>query len=154
MRTLATVAGLTACIVLSACGPSNPETTAPPPKKSLARSVTFYQGQEQALKVDSASLSIAGPGYLTLTAKAQLPSPGYTNTGFLPRIYAAPPPDGIYEVDVVGDRPAAPAAQVVTPVEIKGGWSHYPEARLKGVKFMAKTNEVVAMLPATPPPAP
>ncbi|MEO8115090.1 MAG: hypothetical protein ABI655_11950 [Phenylobacterium sp.] len=150
MRILVSVAGLGACVLLSACGPSTPETTAPAPKKSLSRSVTFYQGQEQATKVSAPTVTINSPGYLTLTAQAEFPAAGYANLGFLPRIYAAPPPDGVYEVDVVGDKPAA-GGQVVTTVPVRGGWSHYPEARLKGVRFMAKDNDATAMLP---PPAP
>jgi hypothetical protein len=149
MRKLTIAAGLVALLGLSACGPSTPEAApAPVAKKSLARPATFYQGQEQVVKVDSATVAVTHPGNLTLIAQAQMASPGYTNTGFLPRIYAAPPPDGIYEVDVVGDKPAAPTTQASTAQEIKGGWANYPEARVKGVKFIAKTNDVTAMLPA------
>ena len=69
--------------------------------------------------------------------------------GFLPRIYAATPPDGVYEVDVVAQKPAAAGAAGPTPVEAKGAWDKYTDGRVKGVKFLSKTNEVVAMLPAT-----
>ena len=107
----------------------------------------MYAGQEQISKVATAAISVGGAGVLSMTASGEAAAPGYKNASFLPRINAAPPKDGIYEVDVVADRPdgAAPAA---TPIEVKGAWSPYPADHLKGVKFIAKTNSVVAMLPA------
>ena len=42
--------------------------------------------------------------------------------------------------------PPGPAAP--TPIQVKKGWSPYPAEHLKGVKFISKTNAVVAMLPA------
>jgi hypothetical protein len=68
--------------------------------------------------------------------------------GFLPRIYPATPPGGVYEVDVVGQRPAAAGPGTATPVEVKGDWSKYTDGRVKGVTFKSKTNEVTVMLPA------
>jgi len=56
------------------------------------------------------------------------------------------PPDGVYEVDVVAQKPAT-ADATPTPVEVQGGWSQYTDGRVKGLKFISKTNEVVAMLP-------
>jgi hypothetical protein len=81
-----------------------------------------------------------------MTAQASAPGAGYTNLGFLRRIYAGPPKDGVYELHIVGDKPAA-GAQVVTPVEVKGAWADYPKDHLKGVRLMTKTGSVVAMLP-------
>jgi hypothetical protein len=83
-----------------------------------------------------------------MTAEASEPAAGYTHPGFLKRIYAAAPKDGIYEMDVVADRPAAAGAAAATPVEVKGAWEQYPADRVKGVRFISKTNSVVAMLPA------
>jgi hypothetical protein len=148
MRALILVAALAASLGLSACGSSSDEQAqAPPPKKSLARQAVFYQGQEQVTSVTSGTIE-AGPDALLLKADATTPTAGYTDPGFLPRIYAASPPDGIYEVDVVATKPAAAAAQVETPIHIEGAWRGYHKARLKGVKFISKTNEIVAMLPA------
>jgi len=115
-------------------------------EKSLGRQQQFYAGQEQLQSVTSASISVDKSGALAMTANASAPGAGYTNLGFLRRIYAGPPKDGIYELDVVGDKPAA-GAQVVTPVEVKGAWDSYPKQYLKGVRLMTKTNSVVAMLP-------
>jgi hypothetical protein len=107
----------------------------------------MYQGQEPIVKVDAATVELGKSGdSLILKATGSAAGPGYTDAQFLPRIYPAPPPDGIYEVDVVATKPAG-AAAAPTPIEVKGEWSSYPKERLKGVRFMAKTNAVEAALP-------
>ena len=150
MRSILIAAGLVACLGLSACEQSKSEATeaAPAPRKSLSRPAPLYAGQEQIMQVDSATITPGKtPGSLLLNATGKTAAAGYYNLVFLPRINAAPPPDGIYDVDVIGYAPQQPAAQAVTPVETKGEWANYPKERLKGVRFIAKNNEVVAMLP-------
>jgi hypothetical protein len=151
MRRVFVAAGLTALIGLAACDSKTEEAAAPPPAppKSMARPQQMYAGQEQVSKIDSATIKVSEPGRLAMDATGSVGMAGYKNAAFLPRINAAPPKDGVYEVDVVADRPAAPGAAVVTPIEIKKAWAPYPADHLKGVKFFAKTNSVVAMLPAS-----
>lgn len=153
MRSVILAAGLFAAIGLSACDSSKTDDAAapPPPPKSMARQAQFYAGQEQVSKVDTATISVGAAGALTMNASGSVGMAGYKNAGFVPRINAAPPKDGVYEVDVVADRPTPAGAAVVTPIEVKGSWSPYPSEHLKGVKFIAKTNSVVAMLPAAKP---
>lgn len=118
----------------------------------MARPAALYAGQEQVMRVDAGSVEVSQtPGELLLKADARVPSAGYTGATFLPRINAVRPADGIYEVDVVANKPAGPAAAVVTPMHVEGAWPNYPAETLKGVRFMAKTNDVLAMAPATPP---
>src|SRR5258705_9080777 len=140
MRGVLVAVGLVALLGLSACGESKSESTeaAPVPVKSLGRQQQFYAGQEQLQSVTSAAISVDKTGALTMKAAASAPGAGYTNLGFLRRIYAGPPKDGIYELDVVGDKPAA-GAQVVTPVEVKGAWETYPKPYLNGVRLMTKS---------------
>ena len=152
MRSVLVAAGFAALLGLSACDQSKTEATeateaAPAPVKSLGRQQQFYAGQEQLQSVTQAAISVDKTGALSMTAAASAPAAGYTNLGFLRRIYAGPPKDGIYELDVVGDRPAGAAAQAATPVEVKGAWEGYPKQHLKGVRLMTKPNSVVAMLP-------
>lgn len=151
MRSVILAAGLFAVLGLSACDSSKSDEAAatPPPTKSMARQAQFYAGQEQISKVDTATVAVGAPGTLTMNAAGSTGMAGYKNAGFVPRINAAPPKDGVYEVDVVADKPPTGAA-VATPIEVKGAWSPYPSEHLKGVKFIAKTNSVVAMLPAKP----
>jgi hypothetical protein len=149
MRRVFVAAGLTALIGLAACDSKTEEAVAPPPPKSMARPQQMYAGQEQISKIDSATIKVSEPGRLNMDVAGNVGMAGYRNAAFLPRINAAPPTDGVYEVDVVADRPAAPGAAAVTPIEIKKAWPQYPADHLKGVKFFAKTNSVVAMLPAS-----
>jgi len=152
MRNLILAAGLFAALGLSACDSSKTDTAAAPAApaapKYVGRSQTMYQGQEMIAKVDTASIKVGKAGTLEMQAAGSVPSAGYTKSGFLPRINAGPPKDGIYEVDVVADKPSGASAQVVTPIDVKGAWSPYPADHLKGVKFISKTNSVTAMLPA------
>lgn len=149
MREILVAAGLVALLGLSACGEAKSEATeaaAPAPVKSLGRQQQFYAGQEQLQGVTTASIAVGKSGALELQASASAPGAGYTNLGFLRRIYAGPPKDGVYELDIVGDKPAA-GAQAVTPAEVMGAWEGYPKERLKGVRLITKTGSVVAMLP-------
>ena len=150
MRKIWLAAGALACLSLSACNEQSAEPVAtaetPAPKKSLARQVQFYQGQENVQAITSGAVKPASSGGYDLEAKVTTDGGGWTRVGFLPRVYAATPPDGIYEVDVVADRPATPAAGGPTPVEVKSGWDRYKDGRVKGVKFISKTNEVVVMV--------
>jgi hypothetical protein len=149
MRALILGAALAVGFGLAACDSGKEEAAAPAVKKSLARQAQFYQGQDQVTALVSGTAEPgATPDTLLLKVDAKLPSAGYTDLGFKQRVYAAAPPDGVYEVDVVATQPAAAAAQVETPVHIEGSWPGYNKERLKGVKFISKTNEVVAMLPA------
>jgi hypothetical protein len=148
MRRMLGAAALVALLGLSACEAQEQAAAPPPAPKSTARQQLMYAGQEQLQSVASASISVEKPGVLTMTANGATPTAGYSNLGFLRRIYPAPPKDGIYEMDVVGDKPSGAAAQAVTPVEVKGGWEPYPAEHLKGVKFITRSGSVVAMLPA------
>lgn len=151
MRTIWLAAGAIACLSLSACNdkpaaPAAGEASAEAPKKSLARKAPFYAGQDNVLSIQSAAATKDSGGGLNLEAKASTDGSGWTQVGFLPRVYAATPPDGIYEVDVVAQAPAAAGKPGPTPVEVKSGWDRYKDGRVKGVKFISKTNEVVAMV--------
>ena len=152
MRMILFAAGAVACLALSACDkkPAADTAAAPAeaPKKSLARMAPLYAGQEQVQSVQSGTITADAAGGVKLEAKATTDGGGWTDVGFLPRIYAATPPDGVSEVDVVAQKPAAPGAAGPTPVEVKGAWDKYTDGRVKGVKFMSMTNEVVVMLPA------
>ena len=148
MRTVLLLMGLALGLASCEQSKSNATETAPAHKKFLSRSAQMYAGQEQILEVDSATLEPgATPDTLILKATGKTSTPGYYNLAFLPRINPGPPADGIYDVDVIGYKPQAPAAQAATPVETSGEWAAYPKARLKGVRFVAQNNDVVAMLP-------
>jgi hypothetical protein len=151
MRSVILAAGIfAAALGLSACDSSKSDDTAaaPPPPKDMARSQQMYQGQDMISKVDTATIKVGKAGTLDVDVNGDVDTVGYKNAALLPRINAYPPKDGIYDVDVVADKPATAGAAATTPIEVKKGWSGYPADHLKGVKFMSKTNSVVAMLPA------
>jgi hypothetical protein len=150
MRSLVLAAAVTGSLALAACEPAADVPAAEPvaaKPKSLARSAPMYAGQEAIHSVETGAVEI-DDGVLILKVKGATASPGYTDAAFLPRVYAAAPKDGVYEVDVIATTPPAGAAQAITPIEVERAWANYPKDRLKGVKFMSKTNDVVAMLPA------
>jgi hypothetical protein len=153
MRLHLAIAALAATFGLAACSQSQSQATETAPvKKDLGRSQVMYQGQAPILKVEAATVE---PGKtadsLVLKATGAAAGPGYTDATFLPRIYPGPPADGIYEVDVVATKPAAPTAPQPTAIDVKGDWSHYPAAHLKAVRFMAKDNQVIATVPVAKP---
>src|SRR4051812_4302225 len=127
MRKILLAAGAVACLSLAACdkkpdaAPAAADAAAAP-KKSLARQAPLYAGQEQVLSVESGTVTKDAGGGLNLAAKATTDGGGWTQVGFLPRVYAATPPDGIYEVDVVAQKPSAPGAAGPQHVEVKSGW--------------------------------
>ena len=140
--------GCAAAIGLAACQQSTSAAQdTPPPKKDLGRSQVFYQGQEMLQKVDTA---VVTPGKsadtLVIQATGDVGGPGYTDATFVPRIYPAPPADGIYEVDAVATKPAGSMVAQPTAIEAKGSWSPYPKTHLKAVRIMAKGNQITVPL--------
>lgn len=152
MRSVIVAASFAALLGMTACDKAKTaavDTVATPvAQKSMARMVQMYAGQEQISKVDTATILVSAPGTLEMKASGSVDGTGFKNAGFLPRINAASPKNGIYEVDVVADRPTAPGAAAATPIAVNGPWS-YPADHLKGVKFISKTNSVVTMLPTS-----
>ena len=149
MRHLIFAVGFAVLVGLAGCSKPAPEpvATAPAEPKAQGRMQQFYAGQDQIQSVETGSIALGKNG-LSMTVKGMAAGPGYINAGFMRRIYAAPPKDGVYEMDVVADKPAAPGAAAPTPIEVKGAWEDkFPKDQLKGVRFMTKTNSVVAMLP-------
>jgi hypothetical protein len=110
----------------------------------------MYAGEEMITKVDTASVKVGKAGTLEMQAAGSVGMPGYQKASFLQRVNPGAPKDGIYEVDVVAEKPAG-GTPAPTPIEVKGDWAPYPADHLKGVKFISKTNSVVAMLPAGKP---
>jgi hypothetical protein len=151
LRKVFVAVGALACLSLAACGEkpaADAAATAPAPKKYFGREAPLYAGQEKVESITAGSIEAGPGGGVILKASGITDGAGWTQAGFLPRIYAGKAPDGIYEVDVVAQKPTTPGAAGPTPVEVKGDWSKYTDGRVKGVKYISKTNEIVAMLPA------
>lgn len=153
LRKTVLVAGVLACLSLTACGEKPVEQAAPAPEKFFGREAPLYAGQEKLESIQSGTIEAGPGGAVVLRATGMTAGTGWTQAGFLPRVYAGKAPDGIYEVDVVAQKPTTPGGTTLTSVEVKGDWSKFTDGRVKGVKYISKTNSVVAMLggAAAPP---
>ena len=130
------------------------EQATPVPEKFFGREAPLYAGQEKLESIQSGTIAAAPGGGVILNANGMTAGAGWTQAGFLPRVYAGKAPDGIYEVDVVAQKPTTPGTAELMAVEVKGDWSKFTDGRVKGIKYISKTNSVVAMLPgAAVPPA-
>lgn len=146
MRMLILAAAL-ASLGLAACQQSHSDAqeVAPAPKKDLGRSQVFYQGQGLIQKINTATVTPAKmAGALALDVSGVAAGPGYTDAQFVPRIYPAAPPDGVYEIDVVATKPAN-ATAAPTPIDVKTDWE--PKRTMKAVRFMSATNDVEVPIP-------
>lgn len=154
LRKTVLTAGVLACLSLAACGEKPAEVVAPAPEKFFGREAPLYAGQKKIESVQSGTVASEPGGGVILKASGMTAGAGWTQAGFLPRVYAGKAPDGIYEVDVVAQEPTTPGGAALTPVEVKGDWSKFTDGRVKGIKYISRTNSVVAMLPgAAAPPA-
>jgi hypothetical protein len=87
--------------------------------------------------VDSVRCAInkSNPPQLVVTAYGNVPTGGWTGPTLEPRVYVAPPADGIWDYDFKATPPAGPATQVITPIEATHTWPDYSPATLKGVRI-------------------
>jgi hypothetical protein len=95
-------------------------------------------------KIEISIIKTNPPGLAT-RVEGEVGSPGWTGFALDHPIYIAPPPDGIYEAEMVGDPPDAVTAQVKTPFCFEENWVPFP-ADLKGLRVCCATNSVTAML--------
>lgn len=82
---------------------------------------------------------------LAIEVEGQVGTPGWTGFALAHRVYIVPPPDGIYEADMVGEPPSGTVIQVVTPFSYDEIWAPVP-ADLKGLKVHSATNCLTAAI--------
>ena len=137
MRRLLFAMALASLVVVSGCtvpseemaSENEPAATSPP---------KIYQ-------VDSVAINRPGkPGPLTICVEATAQTPGYTNVRLEPATTATPP-DGIYDLNLVGDAPTESVLQVLTPITVRHSWLDFP-ADLKAVRIVAASNASIARL--------
>jgi hypothetical protein len=87
----------------------------------------------------------SNPPQLSISAKGNVSSSGWTNPELTPFEYVQPPPDGIYDFTFQAVPPTGPAATVMTPVEATYTLNPIPNT-LKGVRIHAAQNSKEAML--------
>jgi hypothetical protein len=97
--------------------------------------------------VDSVELAILKTNPLTLriVASGSVNSTGWNNPQLLPYIYIAPPQDGIYDFDMVADKPDGFVHWTITPISAVTQWQPFPDS-LRGVRVHSSSGNVVKML--------
>lgn len=77
---------------------------------------------------------------LVVEVEGLAPTAGWTQVRLEPHVYITPPDDGFQDFDLVGDRPADPAAEVMTAVE--AGWEGPLDDWVIGVRVHAIDNMI------------
>lgn len=73
------------------------------------------------------------PPSLVVTAYGEVPTAGWKQVQLLRRIYVKPPSNGIWEYDLLAQRPGGMAAQVISYVKATNTWSEYDES-IQGIR--------------------
>ena len=86
------------------------------------------------------------PGSVLICARGRVGTRGWTNARLTPRVYVAPPANGIWEVDFTARPPHGIVAQVVTPISAKHYWA--APRNLRGIRIVSRTNSIVVRAPS------
>ena len=114
------------------------------PGPAVARSHT---GQEPVMRVTTASVIYTRrPGTVLICARGRVRSGGWTRVMLTPRIYVAPPANGIWEFDFTARPPRGMSTQVITPVAARRTWA--APRRFRGVRIVARDNSLVVRAPS------
>jgi len=102
-------------------------------------------GQRPVMRVVQASIiPLRKPGSVLICARGRVGSTGWTNATLTPRVYIAPPPGGIWEVDFTAKPPSEIVPQVVRPISARRVWA--APGGMRGVRIVSRTNSIVARL--------
>ncbi|MET1111659.1 MAG: hypothetical protein ABWX67_09060 [Allosphingosinicella sp.] len=104
-------------------------------------------GQKPVMRVVSGSIIYTRrPGMVLICARGRVGSRGWTNAMLTPRVYVAPPANGIWEVDFTARPPHGIVAQVVTPIAARRSWA--APRNLRGIRIVSRTNSIVVRAPS------
>ena len=105
------------------------------------------QGQRPVMRVVEGSIiHLRKPGSVLICARGRVGTGGWTAATLTPRVYIAPPANGIWEVDFTARPPRGIVPQVVMPIRAKRYWA--APGGLRGVKIVSRTNSIVVRLPS------
>ncbi len=139
MRRLRFAMALASLAVMSGC------TKEVPSEEMASENEPAATSPPKIYQVDSVAINRPGkPGPLTICVEATAQTPGYTNVRLEPATTATPP-DGIYDLNLVGDAPTESVIQVLTPITVRHSWLDFP-ADLKAVRIVAASNASIARL--------
>lgn len=99
--------------------------------------------------VSEVSLSYTGstPPFAVIGAKGQVPTSGWSHGHLIPRIYLAPPSDGIWDFDFVATAPAGIAMQVLSSIVSAPFVAEVP-SWFEGVRIHSSTNATTSSVVA------
>lgn len=102
--------------------------------------------QQTVFEVTGVSLAIlkSMPPQLSISVTGNCNTSGWNNFVIAPRVYIMPPTDGIWDADLMGDKPDGMVLEVITAMHTDAVWPDIP-AGLKGVRINAASNSMVAM---------
>ncbi len=90
----------------------------------------------------SHAIQTSNPPILRVTAKAELPTGGYSNFVLSRAVYNSPPSDGIQDYYFAAEPPAGFATMVISYATATNVWSDYPEW-VKGVRVHGVGNGTI-----------
>lgn len=102
------------------------------------------KGQKLVMEVSEVTVTKDGTA-VTITAKGQVNSGGWSKPVLVPYIYVTPPADGVYTFEFVANEPEGMSTMALAPVEAKHVWKDVP-AGAKSVRVVSSSNEQVKPL--------
>jgi hypothetical protein len=106
-----------------------------------------HADKQKIAQIDSASVTYIkkNPPQLKIEAGGQAATPKWSEPELVARVYAQPPPDGIWDYDFVAKPFAGPITQVITPISAELVLDQIPKG-MKGVRIHSKSNSKEAKL--------
>ena len=88
------------------------------------------------------------PPNLVIKVEGNAPTSGWNNFQLSPYVYIMPPADGIYDFDLIGEKPDGISSPAITCIEPPAVfvWEDFPEQEVKGVRVHASSNSLEKML--------
>jgi hypothetical protein len=104
-------------------------------------------GQRPVMRVVSGSIIYTRrPGMVLICARGRVGTTGWTHAMLTPRVYVAPPANGIWEIDFTARPPHGIVPQVVTPISAQRSWA--APRSLRGIRIVSRTNSIVVRAPS------
>lgn len=98
----------------------------------------------KVLRVENVTLTFtwSEPSAFLVVARGTVPTSGWRGGKLVPRMYSAPPEDGVLDFDFLAEAPEDLVAQILSPIQ-SAPVLMYPPKWAKGVRVIASTNQLV-----------
>jgi hypothetical protein len=103
---------------------------------------TTHAGREPVMRVTAGSIIYTRrPGSVLICARGLVRSGGWSDARLTPRVYVAPPANGIWEVDFTAQPPSGISTQAITRISARRSWA--APRSLRGIRIVARNNSIV-----------